>query len=77
MHPTPLQVVLHALTLPGEDPRDGLAAGQGYADAQHRAVADRIVVAPIPASKPTIRHRAAATAACCTRSPTRLCPRTA
>jgi hypothetical protein len=43
MHPTPLQVVLYALTLPGGDPRDDLAACQGYADAQHLAVTDRIV----------------------------------
>lgn len=43
VHPTPLQVVLHALTLPAGNPHDDLTAGQGCAHAQHLLVTDRIV----------------------------------
>lgn len=43
VHPTPLQVVLHALPLPAADPHDDLTAGQGCAHAQHLLVTDRIV----------------------------------
>ncbi|MFI9210316.1 hypothetical protein ACIGW7_19530 [Streptomyces sp. NPDC053253] len=39
----PLSVVLYALTEPGGDPHDDLAAAQGYADTHRLLVVDRIV----------------------------------